>query len=257
LIIVTGTSAELAVILLLLYRGIWRRFPMFFAYSVWVVLGNTAAYILFKLHFPNYSQVYLINMIVDSALMFCVLVELGWSILRPLHGSLSKVALLLIAAAILLLGAAIWPLAEVPLLPKASHTVVLIMHIQQTFYVLRILLFVILAASSHFLAIGWRDRELQIATGLGATSLASLAVAFLRVYPSMSGMFQVLNNMVIFTFIASLLYWIYSFAQQEQERRQMTPQVQSMLLAVASAAHSTRIALASSDTGSQKPFSKL
>ncbi len=254
---ITGTTAELAIILLLLYRSIWRRFPMFFAYSIWVVLGNTASYILFQRHFPGYSQVYLINMIVDLVLMFCVLVELGWSILRPLHGSLSRVSLLVIGVAILILGVAIWPFAGGPYMPRAAPVVVLILHIQQTFYVLRILLFVLLAGSSHFLAIGWRDRELQIATGLGATSLASLAVAFLRVYPSMSGMFQVLNNIVIFTFIASQLYWIFSFAQQEQERRQMTPQTRSMLLAVASAAHSTRIALSPPDSTRQKSGSKL
>jgi hypothetical protein len=44
----------------------------------------------------------------------------------------------------------------------------------------------------------------------------------------------------------SLLYWAVCFAQQEAERREFTPQMQSLLLAVAGTARTTRIALADS-----------
>jgi hypothetical protein len=43
-----------------------------------------------------------------------------------------------------------------------------------------------------------------------------------------------------------LLYWFYSFAQQEVARREFTPQMQSFLLTVAGAAHSSRVALSES-----------
>ena len=45
---------------------------------------------------------------------------------------------------------------------------------------MRILFFLAIAGCSQLLSIGWRDRELQIATGLGFFSIVSLTVAMLH-----------------------------------------------------------------------------
>jgi hypothetical protein len=39
------------------------------------------------------------------------------------------------------------------------------------------------------------------------------------------------------------MYWVFCFAQKEPERREFSPQMQSMLLAVAGAARTTRLAM--------------
>ncbi len=52
-----------------------------------------------------------------------------------------------------------------------------------------------------------------------------------------------LNNFVVASYVFSLAYWVVSFAQKEAERREFTPQMQSVLLAVASAARANRTAL--------------
>ena len=252
----TGSAAEVVVILLMIYRGIWRRFPVFFAYSIWILVANAAVYVFFKHDSAGYARAYLIDMGVDLLLLFCVLVEIGWSILRPLHGSLWRGSILVVGAVILILGAMIWPFARIPAASSASVTTLFILHLQQTFYVLRILVFLALAGASHFLSIGWRDRELQIATGLGATSLVSLAVAMLMVYPSMRPEFHLLNELVIVTFVSSELYWVFCFVQKEQERRQLTPQIENALLAVAGTARSTRIALSQPRSGGPETGSK-
>jgi hypothetical protein len=46
--------------------------------------------------------------------------------------------------------------------------------------------------------------------------------------------------------MCSLAYWGVCFATKEAERREFTPQMQSLLLAMAGTARSTRIALAES-----------
>jgi hypothetical protein len=46
-----------------------------------------------------------------------------------------------------------------------------------------------------------------------------------------------------------VLYWAYCFSQKEAARRAFTPEMQRLLLAVAGAAHSTRVALTESQTG--------
>ena len=63
--------------------------------------------------------------------------------------------------------------------------------------------------------------------------------------------FRYLDEVVIGSYLCCLLYWIFCFAQKEAERRAFTPQMQGMLLAVAGAARTTRVAL--EDTRPGKP----
>jgi hypothetical protein len=93
------------------------------------------------------------------------------------------------------------------------------------------------------LSIGWRDRELQVATGLGFYSLVNVAISILQARQSTRLQYVHLEQFVVAGFLVSLIFWLVSFAQKEAERREFTPQMQSMLLAVAGAARSTRVAL--------------
>jgi hypothetical protein len=143
----------------------------------------------------------------------------------------------------LLAGAAIWPFAVVPGLAHLSKLPLLLTQLQQTVSILRILFFLFLAAGSQLLSIGWRDRELQVATGLGFYSLVNVAISILQARQSTRLQYVHLEQFVVAGFLVSLIFWLVSFAQKEAERREFTPQMQSMLLAVAGAARSTRVAL--------------
>jgi hypothetical protein len=201
-------------------------------------------YIVLSRYPVEYFNVYFAQTVIDSALLFCVLVELAWSVLRPVRASLSRSALLVVAALLLLAGAAIWPFANLPgLAHAASRQWLLLVQLEQTVSILRILFFLFLALGSQFLSIGWRDRELQIATGLGFFSLVNVAISILQARQSAGLQYVHLQQFVVAGFLASLIYWLVSFAQKEAERREFTPQMQSMLLAVAGAARSTRVAL--------------
>ena len=98
--------------------------------------------------------------------------------------------------------------------------------VQHTVSILRILFFLLLAGGSQLLSIGWRDRELQVATGLGFYSLTSLVISGLQAC-QISGMrYLYLNRIAVICFICSLIYWLVCFAQQEAERRAFTPEMQ-------------------------------
>ena len=249
--------AEAAVIGLLLYRRMWLTFPVFLVYSAWSLVSNTTLYFLF-LRFggasSSYATAYFADIIVDSVLQFCVLLELGWSILRPLRPAPPRSALVPVAILIVVLGAAIWPFAAFSGEGGLSHKVMGVRHLQQTFSILRVVVLVALAGFSQSLALGWRNRELQIATGLGFNSLIALVVTMLHAYPAMRGDYYGLSEVVVVSYLCSLVYWIVSFAQKEQERREFTPQMQSLLLAVAGAARSTRLSL--EETHSRKKSAK-
>jgi hypothetical protein len=94
------------------------------------------------------------------------------------------------------------------------------------------------------LSISLRDRELQIATGLGFYSIVSLAVTVLHTHNSVSkSRYLWLDRSVVISYLVALLYWAYCFARQPVERREFTPQMKNMLLAVAGAARTARIDL--------------
>lgn len=241
---IAAVTTEVAVVALLVYRRVWRRLPVFFVYCIWALFSDGLAYSIKFFSASGYSfNFYTVMTVLDVTLQFCVLVELAWSVLLPVRKNLSRKALWVVAALILAVGAAIWPFAAltgVAVSLKAWH---FIEQLQQTAAILRVLFFVLLAACSQLLSLGWRDRELQVATGFGFYSIVSLAVAALNTHLSTPQQLGNVYRLVVVSFLSSLLYWIFSFAQAEAERREFTPQMQSILLTLAGTARISRVAL--------------
>ena len=243
--------AETALLGLFCSKRLWRTFPVFFTYCAWDLCSNIAVYVISRSYSPQssfYATTYLIQTAIDSLLQFGVLVELTWSLLRPLRASLTRFSLVPICLLVFVAGAIIWPFASLPGIAHVQRVVHILMQLQQTVAILRVCFFLALAACSQWLSIGWQDRELQVATGLGIYSIVSLVVAVLNTHQTNQFQYRHLNEIVIGSYILSLVYWLYNFAQQEVARREFTPQMQNFLLAVAGAAHSSRVTLADSRT---------
>ena len=165
------------VIALLLYRHVWRILPIFCTYCIWDLLSNIAVYAVHYFHPSGYLPAYLVQTILDSVIEFCVVVELTWAVLSPIRASLPRSTLVVIGVVFFALGAAIWPFAVYSSLAHYTFELRMVLHLQRTVSMLRILLFLLLAACSQWLSISWRDRELQVATGLGFMSLVSITVS--------------------------------------------------------------------------------
>lgn len=252
-----GIVTEAVVIGLLIYRRIWRQMPLFCVYCAWDFLSNAVSFATahyFASHFSLYLRTYLIQTIIDGALQFGVLVELSWSVLRPVRASLPRYAFVAVGIVVFAIGFATWQLAMLAGIPQLDSGVRFIVHVQYTEAILRILFFLGLAGSSQLLSIGWRDRELQVATGLGIYSLVSLGVAMLQTHQTTTAQYGHLNQFIVASYVVSLLYWVFGFAQKQAQRREFTPQMQNMLLAVAGVARADRMALArpSSEDGQSR-----
>ena len=241
-----GDGATAIVVALLVGRRVFRAFPIFTSYLTWSLLSDAAVFAGAHFYPGDYKSVYLIASIIDSVFQFGVLVELSWSVLRPIRASLPRWPLLAIAVLIVLVGAAVWPFATGPGLGNHELASQLIFHVDETFAILRILFFLLLAGCSQLLSIGWRDRELQIATGLGFYSLVSLAVWMSHSSHAYGPQYHLLDQLGVASYVCSLAYWGVCFATKEAERREFTPQMQSLLLAMAGTARNTRIALTES-----------
>jgi hypothetical protein len=239
-----GLVAETAVIALLFYRRVWRTLPVFCVYCSWALLSDGINYTVHRFFPSSYLTTYFLGVVFDSVLQVAVIIELSWAVLRPMRASLPRKTLWVVGVFILAIGAAIWPFVGIHGLANYPLEWRILVHLQQTTSILRILFFVLLAACSQLLSIGWRDRELQVATGLGFYSVVSLAMAVLQSHQGMGEQYRYPDQVVVASYICSLLYWGFAFATKEAERRDFTPQMQNFLLAVAGAARSTRGALA-------------
>ncbi len=147
-----------------------------------------------------------------------------------------------VAIGIVIVACIVWPFTGTAGL-RIPPEWVLELRIQQTSATLRILFFLGLAATSQLLAIGWRNRELQIATGLGFYSLMSLGATLLHMHHLSAERFHYIDNMVSASYACSLIYWVVSFTQQEAPRQEFTPRMQNLLLTVAGTARNSRVNL--------------
>lgn len=240
---ILGITAEAAVFALLLRKRISRLLQAFTIYIGWTIASDLLLFIANHLYPSHYLQIYTFEMPLDSVLQFCVLVELAWSSLRPVRALLPRGALLVVAAVILLAGAAIWPFAGISALPRLTPQWHLLMRLQQTFTILRIIFFLALAACSQLLAIGWRNRELQVATGLGFYSMVSLGALMIQAHQASPVRYHAMDDLVVASYLVSLLYWVASFVRKEAPRGEFSPRMEKFLLSLAGAAHADRVAL--------------
>jgi hypothetical protein len=243
----SGFAAQVGLVALLIWRRAYKRLPLFCLYVLWSLISDSLGFLLATRFSDSYSRFYVYEISLDCVLQFCVLVELAWSVLKPLQSSLPRWTVPAIAGLVLVAGVAVWPISGTTLmhgLPPAWH---FFLRLRQTSSMLQILFFMVLAAGSHLFSISWRDRELQVATGLGFYSLVNLAVSLIHAQMGKIANYHKVDEILPVAYLCTLVYWAWSFAQQEAARQEFTPQMRSFLLTVSGAAHSGRIALHGND----------
>jgi hypothetical protein len=243
-VLYAGVVGEGLVCGILLRRKLWRTLPFFCVYAFWSTACDlTGTFVLWKLSPYVYGRYYFTQAILDSLLQFAVLGELAWSVLRPVRSSLPRGFRIIVYAVVALAGVAMWPLATLTIPPSLTWLSSILFHLQETFSILRVACFLIMASLSQLLSIGWRDRELQVATGLGFYSIASLLVTVLHSHQAMGTQYHWFDRALSISYLGTMTYWVYSFATKEQERKEFSPQMQQLLVLMSGGARTGRIAL--------------
>jgi hypothetical protein len=255
-----GFFAEAVIIGLLLFRHIYKKLPLFSAYLIWSFISDFGGYLLIH-RFPGAGlHIYFASIILDAIFMFCVLIEVSMSVLKPISSLLPRWAIGAVTLIVALCGVAVWQFIRFRGLEGLPAEYQNLVHMQMTLSAVRILFFLLLACLSQLLSIGWRDRELQIATGFGFYALVSLSVALLHLNQGLgtseqSHQYHLVDFLGGASYVCALFYWIVCFVQDVPERREFTPQMQNFLLAVAGNARSTRMAMRdSSKSDSDHPL---
>lgn len=228
----------MVLVTLLSYRRVYRTLPVFYLYVAFGLASDSVMMFLQSRFAPaQYLRLFLDEMSFDTLFQFAVLVELAWSVLRPYCSGLPRKIFTVIPVTMVLLGALAWPLANLRGFENFPPQWHFLAHLQASIAVLRVMFFLVLAAGSHLLAMGWRDRELQVATGLGFYSMISLGAAILHSYQKLGEAYHAVDIAVAASYFVSMLYWIASFAQKEVPRREASPEMRSLLPVLARAAH--------------------
>jgi len=243
-LVYSAMLGELVVLFLLVRRKIWKVLPLFSFYMLWAFLSDVVLYYV-QLKFSQgiYAKAYLYQIGPDSLLQFGVLIELAWSVLRPSKASLPRGTIYVLAFLILLTGAIIWPFANLAVPATYSKHAQLFIHFQQTVAILRVVCFLVMAGFSQILAIGWKDRELQVASGFGFYAIFSLIVAVLHSHQTEGLQYLWVDEANIASYVGTLVYWVLSFSTKEQERREFSPQMQQILVQMGGGARTSRISL--------------
>lgn len=257
---ITSAIVQALVVILLMRKRIYKEFPLFSIYQVWIFAAAMgAAVAAVRLPSDVYSRAFFVSSIFDALFMFSILVEMSMSVLKPVKSMLPRWTILAVTAMIGAVAIGVWRIASPPGALNLSKMSQLIIHLDITTSVLRILFFVSLAALSQLLCLGWRDRVVQISTGLGFFSLVSLCVTFLHMNQGVGGrhlneLYHVLDRIVVGSYIASMGYWLVSFARTVRERQEFTPQMKKFIEVLAQNARTTQLAMRSSDAKSGESY---
>lgn len=240
---VCGVVEEAALVLLLTRIRAFRTFPAFFLFVCWSLVNDVLLFALQSLPPQAFFRLYEAQTVIDSAMMFAVLVELAWSVLRPVRNSLPKHSWIGIGILIALAGLLLWPVAGFTIPKNLTPEGANFFRLQQTFAFLRVAVFLGMTAFSQLLAIGWRNRELQVATGLGFYSLISLAISILHTHQIVGPQYHWLDDIGVIGYLSTLAYWVLSFVTKEAERKDFSPQMLNFLVLVGGTAKTSRVAL--------------
>src|ERR1700730_14477668 len=202
-----GLLAEAGVVVFCLRGKLFRITPVFCSYLFWSLSTDILFYFLSR-NSGNYFRLYFIEIVVDSIFQFAVLVELEWAVLRPIRASLPKHSIVILAFLVVAAGAVIWPIARWTLPANLTAAGTSFVQLQQTIAALRVVFFVAVAGFSQLLSLGWRNRELQIATGLGFYSMCSLAISVIHTHQTAANQhtYHIPDQIGVASYICSLAY---------------------------------------------------
>lgn len=219
---VVGIAIEILLLGITLRRGIGRRFPTFLIYAYWAVFNDLGAAVYYYNHGKDYLSVYGIQVTVEGLILIAVLFDLARLAVRPLPTIISRGILGFMGFIAIGVGAAFWRLSNTWVLLPPNSRYHFFLREQLTFSFLRVLLLVLIGGlveflSRHYIRVGWGERELAIATGMGIYALASVAQSLGTTYQRLMAVttYLEISLAVGIIYVVCLIYWIVCFLRPD------------------------------------------
>jgi hypothetical protein len=244
LVFLLGGLAEFALLGVLLARKRYKSFPVFTAYITFNVLSDIVLGLLAAQFSKTVASGAALGLLAPQYLLeLGVLLEIAWHVLKPVQPSLPSKALKVFSAlTVLALAGGLLLAWHVDVHASGIYERVKF-PLDLTAGLLRMLLFAAIAAFAQALGIGWKDRVLQLATGLSFYSAIDLLASLIQSHSRQAEMASHLKGAA---YLLELGFFIWAFTTKEVETREFTPQMQEFLVTISRRARNTRTAIVQS-----------
>jgi hypothetical protein len=246
-------AAEAFLTALILKRKMGGNYPILLTYLIVNLVEDPLAWILFKGSLDIYYHFYFTVTVLDYLLQFLLVVEIGRNVFAPSKRSIPIRLWPVVTAAVLIctiIAAVFSPKFQADGLNSSTQWFATI---TLGLAVLKVLLFAALAGFAQLLGIGWKNRVLQLASGLAFYGAASLLVQIAIHHVGHGSQASYESDYVSLTriqsgaYICTLIYWAWAFSRNEAPRKDFTPQMQEVLVTIAQSAKRTRLSVTRSD----------
>lgn len=202
-------------------NGIARRIPTFAIFQCWAIPSDLVGQYFYNFAPRHYFRFWEVNSTIDTVLEFVVLVDLARLAVSRFPVGVRRGLVVVLSSFLIAGGLIIWRVSDLWTITSVPREWHLVLQIQGTSSVLRILFLGAIAALTQFLSehlgpLGWGDRELQVATGLVVYSLGAMIGTLLHTYSIPRWLFHDADLMEPVTYWCVLVYWIFSFLRPER-----------------------------------------
>lgn len=239
-----GALAEFVLLGMLLVRRQYRTFPIFTSYIAFNTLSDILVAVLSSTTAGKTADWAAFSLLpLQYLLELGVLCEIAWHVLKPVRASLppKAVQVFLFLMIVALAGGVV----------LAGHTdphgggvyEKIKFPLDLTVGMLRLILFAVTAAFAQALGIGWRNKALQLATGLCFYSGLDVLASLLQ---SHFGRVQTADHIKVAAYLLELAFFVWAFTTKDVERREFSPQMRELLITISGRAQDARAVIARS-----------
>jgi hypothetical protein len=231
-----GATGELLLLGILIGRRIYRTFPIFCIWIAFVLLLEPTFYwLLNHASARTYYQTFFALNFPQYLLEACVLLEVASTVLQPVRKSLPKGVLFFVAILMVAIGTVGFLVAAHLNAATLAHTRSFVV-LNTAMAILRLVTFLLIAAFSQVLGLGWKNHVLQLASGLAfysaVTLIVELAHSHLRAGPSYASDYYMLAHFRVLGYLCALYYWCFCFARQEAPRKEFNSKMSDFLVSM-------------------------
>ncbi|MBT9333365.1 hypothetical protein [Paracidobacterium acidisoli] len=233
---VLNAAAKIALLAVLIWRRLYRPFPVFTALILWDTLTDPFLLWIIRAHNALYAQSYFMVLSVDYLLEIAVLAEIAFSVLRPpKKKSLPKGVLYALAVIVIAVGLAAFFFATHANAATFTHPRTVFV-VDSSVAILRLVTFLAIAGFAQVLGLGWKHHVLQMASGFAFYAAVDLIVTSLQnrlhAGPDYAARYHSLSQFLLAGYLCSMYFWCFTFVQKEAPRKEFSPQMAQFLVSI-------------------------
>jgi hypothetical protein len=228
-----------------------RNYPILLTYLIFNLIEDPLAWVLHNGPSGTYLKAYFAFTVLDYLLQFLLIVEIGQNVFRRSKESIPfrLWPVIIVAVLVCAIIAAVFAPQMQPGGPGQDHLTHVMLRVTLGLAILKLLLFAAMAGFAQFLGIGWKNRVLQLATGLAFYGAVSLLTQLSSSHLSTVNQASYASHLIALAqiqsggYIGAITFWIWAFSRNEAPRKDFTPQMQEVLVTIAESAKRTRLAV--------------